>query len=89
MFDYKHSQSRALLDNILFPPQLDDLEQELEEARELANIRLQELDKLHERHREALKDVEKLKIDVSNEYVSPRIFGINLTSKTISLALTS
>jgi hypothetical protein len=45
--------------------QLDDLQKDLEEAKELANNRLQELDKLHLQHREALKDVEKLKMDVS------------------------
>lgn len=44
---------------------LEDLQKELEECRELANNRLQELDKLHETHREALKEVEKLKMDVS------------------------
>lgn len=44
---------------------LEDLQKELEECRELANNRLQELDKLHGTHREALKEVEKLKMDVS------------------------
>lgn len=44
---------------------LEDLQKELEECRELANNRLQELDKLHQTHREALKEVEKLKMDVS------------------------
>ncbi|KAI5731051.1 hypothetical protein M8J77_003902 [Diaphorina citri] len=43
---------------------LDDLQKDLEEAKELANNRLQELDKLHLQHREALKDVEKLKMDI-------------------------
>lgn len=46
---------------------LEDLQKELEECRELANNRLQELDKLHQTHREALKEVEKLKMDVSFE----------------------
>lgn len=45
--------------------QLEDLQKELEEYRELANNRLQELDKLHQEHRECLKEVEKLKMDVS------------------------
>lgn len=44
---------------------LEDLQKEIEEYRELANNRLQEMDKLHQEHREALKEVEKLKMDVS------------------------
>lgn len=44
--------------------QLEDLSKELEEFRELGNNRLQELDKLHQTHRETLKEVEKLKMDV-------------------------
>lgn len=44
---------------------LEDLQKEVEEYRELANNRLQELDKLHQTHRETLKEVEKLKMDVS------------------------
>lgn len=43
---------------------LDDLQKDLEEYKELANNRLQELDKLHLQHREALKEVEKLKMDI-------------------------
>ncbi|XP_048507689.1 E3 ubiquitin-protein ligase Bre1 isoform X2 [Athalia rosae] len=43
---------------------VEDLQRELEETRELANNRLQELDKLHQQHRDALKDVEKLKMDI-------------------------
>lgn len=43
---------------------LEDLQKELEEQRELSNNRLQELDKLHQTHRETLKEVEKLKMDV-------------------------
>ena len=46
--------------------QLEDLQRELEETRELANNRLQELDKLHQQHRDTLKEVEKLKMDVSS-----------------------
>ncbi|XP_008209347.1 E3 ubiquitin-protein ligase Bre1 isoform X2 [Nasonia vitripennis] len=43
---------------------LEDLQREIEETRELANNRLQELDKLHQQHRDALKEVEKLKMDI-------------------------
>ncbi|XP_022918335.1 E3 ubiquitin-protein ligase Bre1 [Onthophagus taurus] len=42
----------------------EDLNKEIEEWRELANNRLQELDKLHQTHRETLKEVEKLKMDI-------------------------
>ncbi|XP_055840629.1 E3 ubiquitin-protein ligase Bre1 isoform X2 [Episyrphus balteatus] len=42
----------------------EDLQKELEEHRELSNNRLQELDKLHATHRETLKEVEKLKMDI-------------------------
>lgn len=45
--------------------QLEELTKDLEEQRELATNRLQELDKLHQMHRETLKEVEKLKMDVS------------------------
>jgi len=40
------------------------LQKENEELRELNNNRLQELDKLHQQHREALMEVEKFKMDV-------------------------
>nr|CAI5868352.1 unnamed protein product [Callosobruchus analis] len=43
---------------------LEDLTKEVEEWKELANNRLQELDKLHQTHRETLKEVEKLKMDI-------------------------
>ncbi|KAJ8964513.1 hypothetical protein NQ314_004808 [Rhamnusium bicolor] len=43
---------------------LEDLVKEVEEWKELANNRLQELDKLHQTHRETLKEVEKLKMDI-------------------------
>lgn len=46
--------------------QLEDLHKEVEEQRELANNRLVELDRLHQQHRETLKEVEKLKMDVSS-----------------------
>lgn len=45
--------------------QLEDLQKDVEEYRDLATNRLQELDKLHQTHRETLKEVEKLKMDVS------------------------
>lgn len=45
---------------------LEELQKDLEEYRDLANNRLQELDRLHAQHREALKEVEKLKMDVSS-----------------------
>lgn len=50
---------------------LEELQKELEEYRELANNRLQELDKLHTTHRETLKEVEKLKMDVSTWHPHP------------------
>ncbi|XP_067012730.1 E3 ubiquitin-protein ligase Bre1 isoform X2 [Anabrus simplex] len=43
---------------------LEDLQKEVEELRELSNNRLQELDKLHQQHRDSLKEVEKLKMDI-------------------------
>ena len=43
---------------------LEDLTKDLEEQRELATNRLQELDKLHQMHRETLKEVEKLKMEI-------------------------
>ncbi|KAK3911086.1 E3 ubiquitin-protein ligase Bre1 [Frankliniella fusca] len=43
---------------------VEDLQKECEELRELSNNRLQELDKLHMQHRETLKEVEKLKMDI-------------------------
>lgn len=50
---------------------LEDLQKEVEEYRELATNRLQELDKLHQTHRETLKEVEKLKMDVSTSALDP------------------
>lgn len=44
---------------------LEDLQKEVEAYRELANNRLQELDTLEQTHRESLKEVERLKMDVS------------------------
>ncbi|XP_022207571.2 E3 ubiquitin-protein ligase Bre1 [Nilaparvata lugens] len=43
---------------------VEELQKELEEVRELANNRLTELDKLHQQHRDSLKEVEKLKMDI-------------------------
>ncbi|GBP14493.1 E3 ubiquitin-protein ligase Bre1 [Eumeta japonica] len=43
---------------------LEDIAAELEEQRELANNRLAELDRLHRQHRDTLKEVEKLKMDI-------------------------
>lgn len=53
---------------------LEDLQKEVEEYRELANNRLQELDKLHQTHRETLKEVEKLKMDVSTQQSNLKSF---------------
>lgn len=41
-----------------------NLQKDNEELRELANNRLQELEKLHQTHRETVKDLEKLRMDV-------------------------
>lgn len=45
--------------------QMEDLQKELEEQKELANNRLMELETLNTQHKEVLKLVEKLKMDVS------------------------
>ncbi|XP_014280256.1 E3 ubiquitin-protein ligase Bre1 isoform X2 [Halyomorpha halys] len=52
---------------------VEELQKELEEMRELANNRLTELDKLHQQHRETLKEVEKLKMDTFWDLC----FGVN------------
>lgn len=44
---------------------LDDLKKELEEYKELASNRLQEIDKLNEEKAHALSDIDKLKMEVS------------------------
>lgn len=64
---------------------LEDLQKDLEECRELSNNRLQELDKLHQTHREALKEVEKLKMDVSKRdlltfFLELKVFATLLTN---------
>ena len=48
-----------------FLQQIDELNSELEELRELSAKRLDELEKKTNEHKEALKEVEKLKMDVS------------------------
>lgn len=60
---------------------LEDLQKEVEEWRELGNNRLQELDKLHQTHRETLKEVEKLKMDVSKFHV---FFKFQIRNRTFS-----
>lgn len=50
---------------------LEDLKKELEEYKELASNRLQEIDKLNEEKAQALNDIDKLKMDVS----SPKLFS--------------
>lgn len=44
--------------------QIEEFQRENEELRELNNNRLQELEKLHQQHREALMEVERLRMDV-------------------------
>ncbi|XP_050678504.1 E3 ubiquitin-protein ligase Bre1 isoform X16 [Leptidea sinapis] len=43
---------------------LEDIAAELEEQKELANNRLVELERLHRQHRDTLKELEKLKMDI-------------------------
>lgn len=45
--------------------QLDEILSDLEEHKELSSNRLMELEKLTAEHQEALKEIEKLKMDVS------------------------
>ncbi|KAF7995099.1 hypothetical protein HCN44_004571 [Aphidius gifuensis] len=59
-----NNKSTTLVSSSVPQTKLDDLQRELEETRELANNRLQELDKLHQQHRDILKEVEKLKMDI-------------------------
>lgn len=61
----KSSGSKSISTTSVNSQHLEDLQKELEEYRELANNRLTELDKLHQTHRETLKEVEKLKMEVS------------------------
>ncbi|XP_074106398.1 E3 ubiquitin-protein ligase Bre1 isoform X2 [Cotesia typhae] len=59
-----NNKSTSLVASSVSQTKLDDVQRELEETREMANNRLQELDKLHQQHRDALKEVEKLKMDI-------------------------
>ncbi|XP_053594568.1 E3 ubiquitin-protein ligase Bre1 [Microplitis demolitor] len=59
-----NNKPNTLVASSVSQTKLDDVQRELEETRELANNRLQELDKLHQQHRDALKEVEKLKMDI-------------------------
>lgn len=61
----KNAQQKPVVQTSLSQAKLEDLMKEVEELKELSNNRLQELDKLHMTHRETLKEVEKLKMDVS------------------------
>ncbi|CAB0029683.1 unnamed protein product [Trichogramma brassicae] len=62
--DKGNNKSNTIVASGVSQTKLEDLQRELEETRELANNRLQELDKLHQQHRDALKEVEKLKMDI-------------------------
>lgn len=58
------STSTACAPHSAASAKLEDVAAELEEQRELANNRLAELDRLHRQHRDTLKELEKLKMDV-------------------------
>ncbi|XP_030757595.1 E3 ubiquitin-protein ligase Bre1-like [Sitophilus oryzae] len=60
----KGVQQKPVVQSSVSQAKLEDLMKEVEEYKELANNRLQELDKLHQTHRETLKEVEKLKMDI-------------------------
>lgn len=62
----KNAAAKPVVQSSVSQAKVEDLTKEVEEWRELANNRLQELDKLHMQHRETLKEVEKLKMDVCN-----------------------
>lgn len=59
----------------------------MEETRELANNRLQELDKLHQQHRDALKEVEELKMDVSSLVFVYTFMILSIECKLMSCAI--
>lgn len=63
----------AAAGGVALPPhasaKLEDVAAELEEQRELATNRLAELDRLHRQHRDTLKELEKLKMDVSTFFI--------------------
>nr|CAD7394002.1 unnamed protein product [Timema cristinae] len=67
-FEQIHGEDKGIVKPVVTSgvsqKKLEDLQKELEEQRELSNNRLQELDKLHQQHRDALKEVEKLKMDI-------------------------
>lgn len=56
---------------------MEELNSELEELRELSAKRLDELEKKTNEHKEALKEVERLKMDVSVCCNSTSLMGIN------------
>ncbi|EFA09945.1 E3 ubiquitin-protein ligase Bre1 [Tribolium castaneum] len=60
----KGPQQKQIVQSNVSQAKLEDLTKEVEELTELANTRLAELDKLHQTHRETLKEVEKLKMDI-------------------------
>lgn len=62
--DNKGKEQKSTPQTSVSQAKLEDLVKEVEEYKELANNRLQELDKLHQTHRETLKEVEKLKMDI-------------------------
>ncbi|XP_050531885.1 E3 ubiquitin-protein ligase Bre1 [Daktulosphaira vitifoliae] len=57
-------QDSSITQSNLSLQKVEELQKENEELRELNNNRLQELDKLHQQHRETLMEVEKLKMDL-------------------------
>ncbi|ERL95098.1 hypothetical protein D910_12368 [Dendroctonus ponderosae] len=67
----KGAQAKPIVQSSVSQAKLEDLMKEVEEWKELANNRLQELDKLHQTHRETLKEVEKLKMD-SEELIAQK-----------------
>ncbi|XP_050314367.1 E3 ubiquitin-protein ligase Bre1 isoform X2 [Anthonomus grandis grandis] len=58
------NNKKQVVHNNVSQAKLEDLMKEVEEWKELANNRLQELDKLNQTHRDTLKEVEKLKMDI-------------------------
>lgn len=60
----KSLQQKQVVQTNVSQAKLEDLVKEVEECTELATNRLNELDKLHQTHRETLKEVEKLKMDI-------------------------
>lgn len=61
----KGAQPKPVVQSSVSQAKVEDLTKEVEEWRDLSNNRLQELEKLHQQHRDTLKEVEKLKMDVS------------------------